>query len=186
VAGALIPLATGLGKAYKATSSATKVGTKLALHTAVEATAKSAQIGEEIIIIREGTGKGVAVVGRSMEGRVKPFAEKLSKELGENVEIFDSAKYAKEKGIKYEENFEEWVNKKVKEHGAYEEIPVSDYLETQTGQLNKMWMEEKMAEGKTIEDIGVPKGKLPGPAVKMEQDIIKNYGKSVKEVNIKK
>jgi hypothetical protein len=187
VAGALIPFATGLGAAYKATSSATKVGTKLALHTAVEATAKSAQIGEKIII-REGTGKGVAVVGRSMEGRVKPFAEKLSKELGENVEIFDPAKYAKEKGIKYEENFEEWVDKIKNERqiSSYEEIPVSEYLKTQTGKLNKMWMEEKLAEGKTIVDIGVPKGMKPGPAVKMEQDIIKNYGKSVKEMNTKK
>jgi hypothetical protein len=188
VVGALIPLATGLGKAYKATSSATKVGTKLSLHTAVEATAKSAQIGEKIII-REGTGKGVAVVGRSMEGRVKPFAEKLSKELGENVEIFDPAKYAKEKGIKYDENFDEWVKKtmeKNKRYKSYEDIQVSDYLETQTGKLNKMWMEEKLAEGKTIVDIGVPKGMKPGPAVKMEQDIIKNYGKSVKEMNTKK
>jgi hypothetical protein len=171
VAGALIPFATGLGAAYKASNTAAKLGSKLAIHTAekqvIDVSGEElAKLGiKEVKHTGPGTFKKVAVIGTDMEKRVKPFAEMLRKK-GMKVETFKGSEEA-------EKAFRELIEKN---KGG--RVTDAEVYKSQLFKENVAWREKLQKEGYDILDIGATK---ESTFYKMEKDPVWNKVKPDKK-----
>jgi len=127
--GALVPFGTGFGRMYKLERAAEK---SLKVNKAILEVAKEMGI-EAKHLTGPGTYKKVAVIGRDMEKRIKPFAEKL-REKGVEVEVFQPSKEA----------IQEWM--KLLDEYKGKIIPDNIVYETKIFKENVMWREKLQKE----------------------------------------
>jgi hypothetical protein len=112
--------------------------------------------------VRPGTNDKVAVIGRSMDGAVNPYADGL-KAQGYDVETFqgDNISQAAQ---------DQWQDLRAKY--APERIPPDVVRNSQLFQENHVWAQKLADQGYTVVDVGNPSGQAASPFYDMEKQVL--------------
>ncbi len=109
--------------------------------------------------VRYGTNGKVAVIGRSMDKAVAPYARGLEGE-GYNAETFEPSASAQR----------EWAA--LRDDYPSSRIPDDVIPQTQMFKENQAWAEKLANQGYTVVDVGNPSGQGASPFYEMEKQVL--------------
>jgi hypothetical protein len=120
---------------------------------------KSKFNGVEADRVRPGTIDKVAVIGRSMDQAVNPYADGL-RGAGYDTETFQPSPAAQRQ---WSQLCQEYADKR---------IPVDKIPDTLSFQENQAWAQKLANQGYTVVDVDNPAGSKPSPFYEMEKQIL--------------
>ncbi len=164
--GAPSPGAGGMGgvMAGMAVAGLSSTSSKNAIDLAKPASLENSQFnGVKADRVRPGTNGKVAVIGRSMDNAVNPYAQGLQGETGEGIETFSGDQISPGAVTAWNT---------LKKQYAPDPIPPDVVQDSQMYQDNQAWAQKLADQGYTVVDVDNPGGQADSPFYEMEKQTL--------------